>query len=102
MPNTLSFTAISSWPSCAFTPHHSNTSAVHGPALLGKIRQHQPIQKLSLDYPGLTQEQLALVQGIQVQEQTLAQLYQELQAVEVIKAELERKLIESLSPVSLL
>jgi hypothetical protein len=102
MPNTLSFTAISSWPSCAFTPHHSNTPAVHGPALLGKIRQHQPIQKLSLDYPGLTQEQLALVQGIQVQEQTLAQLYQELQAVEVIKAELERELIDSLSPESLL
>jgi hypothetical protein len=46
--------------------------------------------------------QLALVQGIQVQEQTLAQLYQELQAVEVIKAELERELIDSLSPVSLL
>ncbi len=97
MPNTLSFTAISSWPSCAFASHHSCTPAVHGPALLGMIRQHQPIQKLSLDHPGLSQEQLSLVQGIQAQEQTLAQLYQELQAIEVLKAELERELIESLS-----
>lgn len=100
MPNTLSFTAISSWPSCAFTSHHSSTPAIHGPALLGKIRQHQPIQKLSLDYPGLTQKQLSLVQSIQAQELTLAQLYQELQAIEVLKAELERELIESLSRTS--
>jgi hypothetical protein len=102
MLNTLSFTAISSWPSCAFTPHHSSTPAVHGPTLLGKIRQHHPIQKLSLDHPGLSQEQLALVQGIQAQELKLTQLYQELQAVEVLKAELERELIDSLSSTPLL
>ncbi|MCP9845920.1 hypothetical protein KBY86_03290 [Synechococcus sp. Lug-A] len=69
-------------------------------ALLSKIRQYQPIQKLSLDHPALTQEQLALVQGIQAQEQTLAQLYQELQAVEVLKVELERELIDSLCKTS--
>lgn len=102
MPNTLSFTAISSWPSCASTPHHSSVPAAHGPALLGKIRQHQPIQTLSLDHPHLTREQLALVQGIQAQEQRLTQLYQELQAVEVRKAELERELIDSLSSTPLL
>jgi outer membrane lipopolysaccharide assembly protein LptE/RlpB len=96
MTNTLSFAAISAWPACGFTLQHKNMPASHVPTLLGKIRQQQPIQRLSHDHPDLTNEQLSLVQSIQAQDAGLSQMYHTLQAAEAYKAELERELIHSL------